>query len=118
MIHLKVFNPSGLFGGRDYEPPILQEATECIHAGTKAILIDFSDVTFVDSMGVSVLVRLLQRTKKAGCELYLCSMNESARMIMELTEIHRNFAIFPDRIAAEQVFCDQNHEVFGTEQPQ
>ncbi|NCJ08554.1 STAS domain-containing protein [Synechococcales cyanobacterium C] len=107
MSNLKVFNPSGLFGGREYEPAILQEATQCIQDGAQGILIDFSAVTFVDSMGVSVLVRLLQRCNKAKCQLYLCAMNESARMIMELTEIYKNFSIYPNRAAAEWAFHDQ-----------
>jgi anti-anti-sigma factor len=98
----KVFTPSGIFGGFNSNPPLLQEATALMNESTKAILIDFSDVTFVDSMGLGILVRLLSRAQKAGCSLYLCSMSQNARMIMSLTGIEDKFSIYANREEVEQ----------------
>lgn len=101
MSTLKVFSPTGWLGGQEANPPLLQQTTEAINEGAKDLLIDFTDVTFVDSMGVGILVRILKRAEKAGSRLYLCSMNPSARMIMDMIGVDQVFDIHSDRQSVE-----------------
>lgn len=106
MSALQVFTPTGWLGGQEANPPLLQDTTTAINQGAKAILIDFSEVTFVDSMGVGVLVRILKRAEKVGCHLYLCSMNSSARMIMDMIGVDQVFDIHPDRKSVEMAIAE------------
>ncbi len=64
----------------------LAEATD---AGTKTILLDFSDVTFVDSMGLGVLVGGMKRLRAAGGELHLVVSTPEVQRILEMTRMDR-----------------------------
>ncbi|MGB7413872.1 MAG: STAS domain-containing protein [Thermosynechococcaceae cyanobacterium] len=105
---LQVFSPTGWLGGQEANPPLLQDTTDAINQGAKAILVDFTHVTFVDSMGVGILVRILKRAEKGGCHLYLCSMNSSARMIMDMIGVDQVFDIHADRQSVEMALADRN----------
>ncbi|MEO0377417.1 MAG: STAS domain-containing protein [Cyanobacteria bacterium P01_A01_bin.17] len=107
MSALKTFNPTGWLGGQEANPPLLQETTAAINQGAKAILIDFTHVTFVDSMGVGILVRILKRAEKDGCHLYLCAMNSSARMIMDMIGVDQVFDIHPDRESVDRAVSER-----------
>ena len=61
------------------------------------MLIDFQDVTFMDSSGLGALVLALKTVRAAGGKLFICSINEQVRMLFELTSMDRVFQIFPNR---------------------
>lgn len=78
---------------------LLREINECLQAKTKTILIDCQDLAFIDSSGLGILVSLHAKLKLAGGKLYLCSLNEQARCLFDITDMDRIFEIFPDRDA-------------------
>lgn len=51
----------------------------------------------MDSAGLGALVSILQRVRTKGANLYLCSLNEQVKMIMELTKMDKIFDIVSDR---------------------
>jgi anti-sigma B factor antagonist len=64
----------------------LAEATD---DGTKMLVLDFSDVTFVDSMGLGVLVGGMKRLRAAGGELHLVVSSPEVQRILEITRMDR-----------------------------
>ena len=60
----------------------------------KVVLIDFRDVTFMDSSGLGILVLALKNVRSAGAELYICSINEQIKMLFELTSMDNIFKIY------------------------
>ena len=97
---VKVVQPSGILEGTK-AGPLRQEISDLIESGTELVLIDFKDVTFMDSSGLGALVLALKTVRAAGGKLYLCSINEQVKMLFELTSMDRVFEIFPDRSAFE-----------------
>jgi len=94
----RVLEPIGLIdnaGGTQ----LRREVSELIELGIEAILIDFTNITFMDSSGLGALVAILQRVRKNESELYLCSLNDQVQMIMELTKMDKVFNLLPDRAA-------------------
>ena len=63
------------------------------------ILIDFQDVTFMDSSGLGALVLALKSVRSAGSQFVVCSINEQIRILFELTSMDRVFDIFSNRDA-------------------
>ena len=51
----------------------------------RGVVIDLSDVGFIDSTGLGVLVGLLKRTRTQGGDLRLVSTRPSLRKVLELT---------------------------------
>lgn len=93
---LKVIQPSGILDGTQ-AGQFRQEITDAVREGATVILIDFQNVTFMDSSGLGALVLSLKTARTAGSELFLCSINEQLQMLFELTNMDRVFEIFKNR---------------------
>lgn len=61
------------------------------------VLVDFSQVTFMDSSGLGALVLARKEVRNQGSQLYLCSLNNQLQMLFELTSMDRIFDIFSDQ---------------------
>lgn len=93
---VKVIQPAGILDsakGSEFR----QEIGELVENGANILLIDFQDVTFMDSSGLGALVLALKTVRAAGGKLFICSINEQVRMLFELTSMDRVFQIFANR---------------------
>jgi len=59
------------------------------------IIIDLSDVPYMDSAGVASLVKLLARTRRQGVPMRLTGLCERVRSIFEITRLDGVFDIYP-----------------------
>ena len=72
-----------------------RQLTTAISApGVVAVLVDFAEVTFMDSAGLMALVSGLKQAKKMGRRFSICSVSPGIRMILELSQLDRVFKIF------------------------
>lgn len=62
--------------------------------GVVAVVVDFAEVTFMDSAGLMALVSGLKQAKKMGRRFSICSVSPGIRMILELSQLDRVFKIF------------------------
>lgn len=60
---------------------------------TKRIVLDLSDLTWMDSMGLGTLVALYTSAKAAGCELQLLNIGKRIRELLGLTHLLSVFTI-------------------------
>ena len=93
---VKVVQPSGILDGTK-AGQFRQEISQLVEANVDIVLIDFQDVTFMDSSGLGALVPALKTVRAAGSKLFICSVNEQIKMLFELTSMDRVFEIFPSR---------------------
>lgn len=63
-------------------------------------MIDMAQVDFVDSSGLVALVMALKMANQIGSELVICNLRPTVRLIFEITQLDRVFAIFESREAA------------------
>ena len=61
----------------------------------KHIVVDLTDVTFVDSSGLAVLIHAMQVVKEYGGELTLTGINNNVRSIFEMARLDQVFLIDP-----------------------
>jgi len=59
---------------------------------TKVVVVDLADLTYVDSTGLGVLVRLLASARQAGCEFKLLHLGKQLRNVLKLTNLLSVFA--------------------------
>lgn len=93
---IKVITPEGILDGTkaiDFRSQIDRSVKE----GAEIILVDFKDVTFMDSSGLGALVLALKTVRGAGAKMFLCSINEQIKMLFELTSMDRVFQIFKNK---------------------
>ncbi|MEH2119562.1 STAS domain-containing protein [Nostoc sp.] len=80
-----------------------QNINNILETGAKIVLVDFKDVTFMDSSGLGALVLAFKTLRAADTKLALCSINEQVRILFELTNMDKVFEIFPSQDAFNQV---------------
>jgi anti-sigma B factor antagonist len=73
-----------------------------IQAGdrTRAIVLDFSGLDYMNSGGIGLLVTLLVRTNRQKQKLLACGLNDHYRQIFELTRLDEAIGIHDDEAAA------------------
>jgi anti-anti-sigma factor len=71
-----------------------QKLNDLMEKGAKIVLVDFQDVTFMDSSGLGALVLAFKTLRAANRKLVLCSINEQVRILFELTSMDKVFEIF------------------------
>lgn len=78
-----------------------REILDLIDRGVKSILVDLTDVSFMNSSGMGALVATLKAVKTAKGELTLCSLSDQVRIIFELSRMDRIFNVYQDRAEFE-----------------
>lgn len=72
--------------------------------GRKQVVLDLSELTFVDSSGLGVLIACLRQVSAAGGDLKLCGLSSQVRALFELVRMHRLFSIYNTRDEATRAF--------------
>jgi anti-sigma B factor antagonist len=68
------------------------------------LLLDLSELDFIDSSGLGSLVSALRTVNNQGGDIKIAGIKPQVRAIFELTRLHRVFSIFNDRASAEKSF--------------
>lgn len=98
---MEIIKPKGILDGTK-TTEFRQKINETLERGAKVILVDFSEVTFMDSSGLGTLVFSLKTVRAAGAQFFLCSINDQIKMLFELTSMDRVFNIVSDRAELER----------------
>ena len=61
--------------------------------GAKRVVLDFTELTHVDSMGIGTLVRLYVSGKSSGCAVVLMNPGQSIRQLLGVTHLLNVLAI-------------------------
>lgn len=75
-----------------------------VQRGSRRMVIDLSEVHFIDSSGLGMLVSGLRLAKKTGGALKLAALNADLKHLFECTRLDRLFEIFADVDQAVQSF--------------
>jgi anti-sigma B factor antagonist len=67
---------------------------------TRAVLLDFSRLEYMNSGGIGLLVTLLVRANRAKQRLLACGLNDHYRQIFELTRLDEAISIYRDEAEA------------------
>ncbi len=71
----------------------------------KHVIINLSGVGFIDSSGLSTLVKGLKRCRQNEGELYLSDLQQAVLIIIELTRLDKAFKIFKTEAEAIAAFA-------------
>lgn len=93
----KIVQPSGILDSVQGSK-FRDDVSNLIVNGAKIILVDFQDVTFMDSSGLGALVLALKTVRASGAKIFICAINDQVKMLFELTSMDKVFKIFPNRI--------------------
>ncbi|MGC9522057.1 MAG: ATP-binding protein [Anaerolineae bacterium] len=67
---------------------------------TQTVILNFSDVSYMNSSGIGLLVTLLIRANRNGHTLLAYGLNDHYRRVFELTKLSEAIQVFDDEAAA------------------
>ena len=73
--------------------PAARETLLKCFGNTSNVIVDLSDVTYIDSSGVASLVEALQASKKNGSQFSLAAVSEPTRRVLELARLDKVFTL-------------------------
>jgi len=77
-------------------PGVRKDLTELVANGARALVVDLSEVERIDSSGLGALVTVLEAIREHDGEMALVGLPPAVRVVVELTRLHRVFAIYDD----------------------
>jgi anti-sigma B factor antagonist len=82
----------------------LRQRVGAVERNHSRLVLDLSQVQFVDSSTIGALVGLLRRARAAGGDVKLAALHPDIEMIFEITRMQRVFRILPTVDEAVQDF--------------
>ena len=79
---------------------------DLFHEGRKRVLLNFRDVTYLDSSGVGQLVRALYTSRRSNAELRAVELSARAADILKLTNLHTVITDYANESAALNSFTN------------
>ncbi len=87
-------------------PQLRERVIELVDGGTRHVMVDLREVTFLDSTGVGVLIGGLKRLRARDGSLTLVTGTERIRRIFRVTGLDRVFVVRPS--VQEAITSDQD----------
>ena len=81
-------------------PSVTASLNEMIDKKPERLVVDLSDVSYIDSAGLAALIEAMQKVEGYGGKFALAGLQETVRSIFEISRLDQVFQIFPDRAAA------------------
>jgi len=91
---------SGKFLAGSDGPYLRQKVKDFIDAGTRKLILDFSDVPYIDSTGLGFLAGARVTAQNAGARMVLANLNIHVQRILDDVKLSQFFLIVPDDAAA------------------
>jgi anti-sigma B factor antagonist len=88
-------------------PEFKEQLLEVVGKGSRNVVVDFTNATFVDSTTLGVLVGGVKRLRPNGGQLTLVCSDRNITKIFEITGLDKVFPIYPSRAeAVEKIGAD------------
>ncbi|HEY7002283.1 MAG TPA: STAS domain-containing protein [Candidatus Udaeobacter sp.] len=81
-------------------PTVTASLNAMIERKPERMVIDLSDVSYIDSAGLAALIQAMQKVEAYGGKFRLAGLQETVRSIFEISRLDQVFQIFPDTDAA------------------
>ena len=75
--------------------------TQAAEEGGGEVLLNFSDVGYINSTGIALIVGLLARARAEGRPVAACGLSDHYQTIFEITRLSDFMSIYPDETAAQ-----------------
>jgi anti-anti-sigma factor len=93
---VKAFQPSGVLDGISGSQ-LRREIISAVETGFDIVLLDFQDITLMNSAGLGTLLAALRTVRTKGGKIFICSISEQVKMLFGITKMERFFETFVNR---------------------
>lgn len=79
--------------GENNGPELIELINNSLNEGMKFCIIDISEVRYINSSGIGVLITILTKFRNKGGELYIVKPSEHVRKLLIITKLQAIFNI-------------------------
>ena len=75
-------------------PQLRKAFGDMLDKGKSKIIVNFVNVSYIDSSGLATLIEMMQRVKRSQGVMHLAQMSDKIRGLFEITKLDKLFKIF------------------------
>lgn len=80
--------------GDEVGPQLVEIVSDAIQDGAKNFVIDLSEVRYISSSGIGLLITMLTKMRNVGGEVYLTAPSEHVKKLLIITKLNNIFTVF------------------------
>ena len=97
-----ILSLSGDLIGEDNGASILELATDHIKNNIRYYVVDISNIRYINSSGIGVLITILTKFRNKGGEVYLVKPSENVKKLLIITKLNAIFNVAEEEDEAIQ----------------
>jgi anti-sigma B factor antagonist len=101
---VSVVAPNGRIVLGEESTALREKVKSLLGAGKKRIVLDMSNVAYIDSAGLGILVAAHISAKNQGAALHLCNLGTKFHDVLQLTRLVTVFSVFDTEAEAIKSF--------------
>ena len=91
--HIMIINFEGDLIGEENGPEIIEAVNEKINEGIVRCAVDISNVRYINSSGIGVLITILTKFRNKNGEVVLINPSDHVRKLLVITKLNAIFTI-------------------------
>lgn len=88
-----ILRVSGDLIGEDNGTRLIEAVNEAVSHKVPTCIIDISDLRYINSSGIGVLITILTKFRNKGGEVYLMKPSESVKKLLVITKLNAIFQV-------------------------
>jgi len=82
------------------EMPLMNAYEQATHDGARTVILNFSQLDYMNSSGIGLLVTLLIRVNRQKQRMFTYGLSDHYQQIFQLTRLNEAISIYPDEATA------------------
>lgn len=99
-----ILRPEGDLLGAPAELKLVELVDNELDENIKNCVLDASQIPYINSSGISLVIRLLTRFRNKGGDLVMVAPNDSVLKLLVITKLNRIFSVFDNEEFAMDIF--------------
>ena len=92
--------------GDEVGPKLVELVSDAVNDKIKTFVIDLSQVRYISSSGLGVLITMLTKMRNVGGEVYLTTPSENVKKLLIITKLNNIFTVFDSVEAAREAISE------------
>jgi len=95
-----VFHMRGRLMDQQQADRLMETLDQELGKGHKSVILDLSELQYMNSTGLNILINVLTRTRNAGGDTLIAGVSNSVRQLFVVTKLDTVFIMTPDVASA------------------
>lgn len=98
--HIQILFLSGELIDKNQATDLIINVNELLEAGNHKFIIDLSDLKYMNSSGLNVLIQLLTKTRTNGGDSVICNVSKKVNDLLIITKLNTLFKVADNKEVA------------------